>query len=49
MTNQMVQLQEATIKSQCKLLRMPILAAQFNRMAEQAAREKKSHIGSILS
>ncbi len=45
MTNQMVQLQEATIKAQCKLLRMPIMAAQFSRVAEQAVREKKSHIG----
>jgi len=35
MTNQMVQLQEATIKAQGKRRRMPILAAQFSRVAEQ--------------
>jgi len=41
----MVQLQEATIKAQCKQLRMPVMAAQFSSVAEQAVREKKSHSG----
>src|SRR3981189_1617380 len=45
MSNQMVQLQEATIKAQCKTLRMPMIASQFGTLAEQAIREKKSHIG----
>src|SRR5207248_6485789 len=45
MTQHMVQLQEATIKAQCKQLRMPVMAAQFSSVAEQAVREKKSHIG----
>ena len=45
MTNPMVQLQEATVKAQCKQLRMPVIAAQFRSVAEQAVREKKSHIG----
>ena len=45
MSNQMVQLQEATIKAQCKTLRMPMMASQFGTLAEQAIREKKSHIG----
>src|SRR5713226_2581871 len=45
MSNQMAQLQEATIKAQCKSLRMPMIATQFGSMAEQAIREKKSHIG----
>jgi len=45
MTQPMVQLQEATIKAQCKQLRMPMMAAQFSSVAEQAVREKKSHIG----
>ena len=45
MSNQMAQLQEATIKAQCKALRMPMIASQFGSMAEQAIREKKSHIG----
>ena len=45
MNNQMAQLQEATIKAQCKALRMPMIGSQFCSMAEQAIREKKSHIG----
>ena len=45
MSNQMAQLQEATIKAQCKSLRMPMIASQFGSLAEQAIREKKSHIG----
>jgi len=45
MSNQMAQLQEATIKAHCKSLRMPTVATQFGSMAEQAIREKKSHIG----
>ena len=45
MSSQMAQLQEATIKAQCKTLRMPMIASQFGTLAEQAIREKKSHIG----
>src|ERR1700729_2499871 len=45
MSSQMAQLQEATIKAQCKTLRMPMMASQFGTLAEQAIREKKSHIG----
>src|SRR6266480_3104108 len=45
MSNQMAQLQEATINAQCKVLRMPMVASQFGSLAEQAIREKKSHIG----
>jgi len=45
MSSQMAQLQEATIKAQCKSLRMPMIASQFGTLAEQAIREKKSHIG----
>src|SRR3954453_8265223 len=45
MSNQMAQLQEATIEAQCKSLRMPMIASQFGSLAEQAIREKKSHIG----
>ena len=45
MSNQMVQLQEATIKAQCKALRMPMITSQFGTLAEQAIREKKSHVG----
>ncbi len=42
MSNPMVQLQEATIKAQCKTLRMPMVASQFGTLAEQAIREKQS-------
>jgi len=45
MSHQLAQLQEATVKAQCKALRMPMIASQFGSMAEQAIREKKSHIG----
>jgi DNA replication protein DnaC len=45
MSRQMVELQEATIKAQCKVLRMPMIASQFATLAEQAIREKKSHVG----
>jgi len=45
MSQQMAQLQEATIKAHCKLLRMPMVASQFGSLAEQAIREKQTHIG----
>src|SRR6476469_7129733 len=45
MSSQVAQLQEATIKAQCKLLRMPMIAAQFTSLAEEAVSEKKSHPG----
>lgn len=45
MSNPLGPLQEAAIKAQCKALRMPAIAAQFSRVAEQAVREKKSHLG----
>ncbi len=45
MSNPMAQLQEATVKAQCKQLRKPVNAAQIRSLAEQAVREKKSHIG----
>ncbi len=43
MSRQMLELQEATIKAQCKVLRMPMIASQFATLAEQAIREKKGH------
>jgi hypothetical protein len=36
---------EGTIQAHCKSLRMPMIAPQFGSMAEQAFREKKSHLG----
>ena len=38
-------LEEATIKQQCKLLRMPAVAAQCARLAEQAVKERRTHLG----
>jgi len=45
MSTQLAQLQEATIKQLCKALRMPMMGMQFNSLAEQAVKEKKTHIG----
>jgi DNA replication protein DnaC len=45
MSSPMVQLQDATIKQYCKALRMPTIASQFSTLAEQAVREKKTHVG----
>ena len=45
MSSQMTQLQDATIAQHCKLLRMPTMASQFSKLAEQAIREKKTHLG----
>src|ERR1035438_8652079 len=45
MSNPMVPLQTATIKAQCKTLRMPMVASQFVTLAAQAIREKQSYIG----
>lgn len=42
---QTLSLQQASIRQNCKILRMPTIAAQFARMAEEAAREKQSHVG----
>jgi DNA replication protein DnaC len=38
-------LEEATIKQQCKFLRMPAVAAQYASLAEQAIRERQTHAG----
>jgi DNA replication protein DnaC len=45
MSQQMIALQEATIKAHCKVLRMPMIASQFVSLAEQAIREKQTHVG----
>jgi DNA replication protein DnaC len=45
MSNSLAQLQEATVRQHCKVLRMPTMAAQFSRLAEQAVREKKTSVG----
>jgi hypothetical protein len=48
MSNQMGQLQEATIKAQCKTLRMPMIASQFGTLAEQAIREKPANLVELI-
>lgn len=45
MSSQMTQLQDAVIAQNCKTLRMPAMAMQFRTLAEQAVREKKTHLG----
>jgi DNA replication protein DnaC len=45
MSQQLVQLQDATIRQHCKTLRLPSIGAQFSTLAEQAVREKKTHLG----
>lgn len=37
-------LQEASIRQHCKVLHMPSVAAHFTKMAEEAVREKQSHV-----
>ena len=41
----MTQLQDAVIAQNCKALRMPMMAAQFRTLAEQAVKEKQTHLG----
>ena len=38
-------LQEAAVQQQCRLLRMPTVAAQCVRLAEEAVRAKQNHLG----
>jgi DNA replication protein DnaC len=38
-------LEAAIIRQQCKVLRMPTIAAQCSRLAEQAVRERRTHLG----
>jgi DNA replication protein DnaC len=45
MSRQLAELQQATIKQHCKMLRMPTIASQFSSLAEQAVRENQSHVG----
>jgi DNA replication protein DnaC len=45
MTAGVAGLQEAAVKQQCKLLRMPAVAAQCVRLAEEAIRAKQNHLG----
>src|SRR3954468_15637161 len=47
MSSQSMQLQDATIAQHCKALRMPTMASQFSTLAEQAIREKRTHLGDL--
>lgn len=38
-------IQEAAVKQQCRLLRMPAVAAQCVRLAEEAVRARQNHLG----
>jgi hypothetical protein len=38
-------LEAAIIRQQCKVLRMPTIAAQCSQLAEQAVRERRTHLG----
>jgi DNA replication protein DnaC len=38
-------LEAATIRQQCKVLRLPSIAAQCTQLAEQAVRERRTHLG----
>ena len=38
-------LHESSIKQQCKQLRLPTMATQFGRLAEQAKRENQTYVG----
>src|SRR5271154_3790702 len=38
-------LEAATIRQQCKVLHMPTIAAQCAQLAEQAVRERRTHLG----
>jgi DNA replication protein DnaC len=44
MKEQTTALQEASICQHCKVLRLPTIGMQFGKMAEEAVREKQSHM-----
>src|SRR5262245_2545353 len=45
MSAQTAVLEAATIRQQCKALHLPSVAAQCAQLAEQAARERRTHLG----
>src|SRR6201998_1368708 len=44
MKNQTQALEQASIKQYCKTVRMPVMAANFITLAEQAVKENHSHV-----
>ena len=45
MSAQTAILEMATIRQQCKVLHLPTVAAQCGQLAEQAVRERHTHLG----
>jgi DNA replication protein DnaC len=45
MSTEAAALEAATIRQQCRVLRMPAIAAQCAQLAEQAVRERRTHLG----
>ena len=45
MSTESTALEAATIRQQCKVLHLPSVAAQCTQLAEQAARERRTHLG----
>jgi DNA replication protein DnaC len=45
MTAATIALQEASVAQQCKLLHLPAVGGQFVALAEQAVRERQTHVG----
>jgi DNA replication protein DnaC len=45
MNTESAALEAATIRQQCKVLRLPSIAAQCAQLAEQAVRERRTHLG----
>jgi DNA replication protein DnaC len=45
MSTQSAVLEAATIRQQCKALHLPSVAAQCAQLAEQATRERRTHLG----
>lgn len=44
MSGHVAALEEATIKQQCKVLRMPAVAAQCTQLAAEAVRDRRTHL-----
>jgi DNA replication protein DnaC len=49
MTDQTTALHAAAIVEQCKVLRLPTIASQFGRLAEQAERERRGYLGYLAA
>ena len=45
MNAQTAVLEAATVRQQCKVLHLPTVAAQCAQLAEQAVRERRTHLG----